>query len=251
MLDNIMITKNKIKYVQSLHQKKFRLNHQSFIVEGAKNVLELLNSDFEILTIFASEHFYKENRNVVDKQNHVLEIATEAELTQMGTFATNNASLALVKTKQNISLLAESEIVLVLDDIRDPGNLGGIIRIADWYGIKKIVCSENTVDFYNPKVIAATMGSFARVKLYYTDLLDFLTSKNDEFIGGALLNGDSIYSLKLPKSGYLVIGNESNGISEAIQVFVNQRITIPRRGGAESLNASIATAVILDNFFRD
>jgi RNA methyltransferase, TrmH family len=245
-----MITKNKIKFIQSLHQKKYRQVHQSFIVEGAKNVLELLNSDFEIEAIFQTDIFYKENKIVIDKQKSEIEVTSEAELAQMGTFATNNAALALVKTKPNINLFAQNEIVLVLDDIRDPGNLGGIIRIADWYGIKKIVCSENTVDAYNPKVIAATMGSFVRVQLFYTDLIQYLETKKGEFIGGALLNGDSIYQLSLPQNGYLVIGNESNGISVSVQSFVNQCITIPRRGGAESLNASIATAVILDNFFR-
>jgi RNA methyltransferase, TrmH family len=245
-----MITKNKIKTIQSLQQKKFRQLHQSFIVEGAKNVLELLSSDFEVETLFATELFYKENRIVLDKQNPILEIANESELTQMGTFSSNNAALAQVKTKANEALLAENEIVLVLDDIRDPGNLGGIIRIADWYGIKKIICSENTVDFYNPKVITATMGSYVRVKLFYTDLLGFFQNKKNEFIGGALLNGTSIYNLQLPQNGYLIIGNESNGISESLQIFVNERITIPRRGGAESLNASVATAIILDNFFR-
>ncbi len=245
-----MLTKNQIKYVQSLHIKKNRILHGTFLVEGAKNVLETVNSDFQIETLFVTEHFYKENRNVLDKQKSAFELIVTTELERLGTFATNDSAIAVVKTKNNQKLLAENEIVLVLDDIRDPGNLGTIIRIADWYGLKKIVCSKNTVDFYNPKVIAATMGSFLRIKLFYTDLDEYLSGKNTGFIGGAVMNGTSVYKMQLPKSGYLIIGNESNGISKEVQLFVNQRITIPKRGEAESLNAGIATAILLDNFFR-
>ena len=246
-----MITKNQIKYIQSLQLKKNRILHQSFLVEGAKNVLELLNSDFTIEMLLATEPFYKENRNVLDKQNIQFEIVNDTEIEKMGTFSSNNAALAIVKTKKTDQLLAENELVLVLDDIRDPGNLGTIIRIADWYGLKNIVCSKNTVDFYNPKVIAATMGSFLRVNVYYADLVDFLKDKNEKFIGAAVMNGRSIYDISLPNNGFLVIGNESNGISAEVLSLVNEHITIPKRGGAESLNAGIATAIILDNFFRN
>ncbi len=246
-----MITKNQIKYIQSLQLKKNRILQKSFLVEGAKNVLELLDSDFVLELLFITAHFYKENRNVVDKQMPHFEIISETDLEKLGTFNSNNAAIAIVKTKEMEVLLVENDLVLVLDDIRDPGNLGTIIRIADWYGITKIVCSENTVDFYNPKVIAATMGSFLRVRLYYVNLPQYFASKNGENIAGAVMDGDSIYGLKLPKMGYIVIGNESKGISEEMLAVINQRITIPRRGGAESLNAGIATAIILDNYFRN
>lgn len=245
-----MLTKNQVKYIQSLQLKKNRLLHKSFMVEGAKNVLELLEFDFTIESIFITEPFYKENKNVIDNQNCATQIVNEADLEKLGTFSSNNAAIAIVKTKNNQNLLTTNELVLVLDDIRDPGNLGTIIRIADWYGLKNIVCSENTVDFYNPKVIAATMGSFLRVNLFYTNLSHFLTHQKNEFIGGAVMNGRSIYDLNLPKTGFLIIGNESNGISNEVQAFVNERITIPKRGGAESLNAGVATAILLDNFFR-
>ncbi len=245
-----MITKNQIKFIQSLQLKKFRQQHQFFIVEGAKNVLELLNSSYSIVTIYATSTFHKENIKAFDKQNQIVEIATETELEQMGSFSSNNAAIAIVKTKENRELLAQNELVLVLDDIRDPGNLGTIIRIADWYGLKKIVCSENTVDLYNAKVIAATMGSFLRVSVFYTDLVKYFEKQKGVFVGGAFMDGQSIYNIVLPKSGYLLIGNESNGISKDVEVFVNQRITIPKRGGAESLNAGIATGILLDNFFR-
>lgn len=245
-----MITKNQIKYIQSLQQKKYRHLHQIFIVEGAKNVLELLDSTYSIHTIYATQTFHKENINALDKQNQKIEIVTVSELEQLGTFSSNNAAIALVKTKENLELFVENELVLVLDDIRDPGNLGTIIRIADWYGLKKIICSENTVELYNPKVISATMGSFLRVNLFYTNLSKYLSENSSCFIGGALMEGESIYDIELPKSGFLIIGNESHGISDEVQGFVNQRITIPKRGGAESLNAGIATAILLDNFFR-
>jgi TrmH family RNA methyltransferase len=233
-----------------LQQKKFRQLHQFFIVEGAKNVLELLHSTYSIHAIYATQTFHKENINGLDKQNLKIEIVSESELDQMGTFSSNNAAIALVKTKENLELFVENELVLVLDDIRDPGNLGTIIRIADWYGLKKIICSESTVELYNPKVISATMGSFLRVNLFYTNLSKYLTERSMCFIGGALMDGESVYDINLPKTGFLIIGNESNGISDKVQGFVNQRITIPRRGGAESLNAGIATAILLDNFFR-
>ena len=184
-----MLTKNQVKYIQSLQLKKNRLLHKSFIVEGAKNVLELLEFDFKIESIFITEPFYKENKNVIDNQNCAIQIVNEADLEKLGTFSSNNAAIALVKTKNNQNLLTTNELVLVLDDIRDPGNLGTIIRIADWYGLKNIVCSENTVDFYNPKVIAATMGSFLRVNLFYTNISQFLKTQKNEFIGGAVMNG--------------------------------------------------------------
>jgi RNA methyltransferase, TrmH family len=245
-----MITKNQIKFIQSLQIKKNRILNERFIVEGAKNMLELLNSDFIIEILYVTEQFYKENRNVLDKQNNPFEIVSSDDLEKLGTFSSNNAAIALVKTKGNVKLLAQNELVLVLDDIRDPGNLGTIIRIADWYGIKKIICSENTVDFYNPKVIAATMGSFTRIALYYTNLKDFFGKETLQNIAGAVMNGTSVYDSILTNAGYLVIGNESNGISEEMLALLTQKITIPKRGGAESLNAGIATAILLDNFFR-
>jgi RNA methyltransferase, TrmH family len=245
-----MITKNQIKYIQSLQLKKNRILHKAFTVEGAKNVLELLASSLSIELLFVTEHFYKENRIVLDNQTCQFEIVSITDLERLGTFASNNAAFAVVKTYENIKLFSENDLVLVLDDIRDPGNLGTIIRIADWYGIKKIICSENTVDFYNPKVIAATMGSFARINLYYTDLAVFFKENKAKYIAGAIMNGTSIYESDLPKTGYLVIGNESNGISDEIMEVLTHKLTIPKRGGAESLNAGVATAILLDNFFR-
>ena len=245
-----MITKNQIKYINSLLQKKFRVEHQSFVVEGAKSVLELLNADFEIESMFVTNAFFEENQAIFQKNNIEPQFVKAEELEKVGSFTTNNASLALVKTKENHELLVnEKEFALVLDDIRDPGNLGTIIRIADWYGISKIICSNSTVDFYNPKVINSTMGSFTRISLYYTDLKDFITKQNVT-IYGTLLDGENIHHTNFDDSGYIVIGNEANGISEEISKLITHKITIPKFGGAESLNAGIATAVVLDNVFR-
>jgi RNA methyltransferase, TrmH family len=245
-----MITKNQIKYINSLQQKKFRLEHQSFVVEGAKSVIELLKSDFVVELLFVTQSFFEENEALLQNLSIQPEFVEVNELEKVGSFNSNNAALAVVKTKENVELLVkEKEFAMILDDIRDPGNLGTIIRIADWYGITKIICSNSTVDVYNPKVINSTMGSFTRIYLYYTNLEEFI--KNQKInIYGTLLDGENIHQTQFTDSGYIVIGNEANGISEEITKLITHKITIPRFGGAESLNAGIATAVVLDNVFR-
>lgn len=245
-----MLSKNQIKYINSLQQKKFRQEHQSFIVEGAKSVLELIQSDFEVESLFVTDDFYKENESLLEKQPLRAEIVSQAELERVGSFSSNNAALATVKTKGNLELFAQAnEYVLILDDIRDPGNLGTIVRVADWYGITKIVCSKETVDFYGPKVISSTMGSFTRVGIYYTDLVNYL-SNNSLKVYGTFLNSANVHTTQFAEAGYIIIGNEANGISAEVERLVTDKITIPRFGGAESLNAGIATAVICDNLRR-
>lgn len=245
-----MLSKNQIKYINSLQQKKFRQEHQSFIVEGAKSVLELIQSDFEVELLFVTDDFYKENESLLEKQPIRPEIVMQAELERVGLFSSNNAALATVKIKANQEIFAqENEYVLILDDIRDPGNLGTIIRVADWYGIKKIVCSKETVDFYSPKVISSTMGSFTRVAIYYTDLVTFLNA-NKLKVYGTFLDSANVHQTQFAEAAYIVIGNEANGISEGVERLVTDKITIPRFGAAESLNAGIATAVICDNLRR-
>lgn len=247
-----MLSKNQIKYIQSLHQKKYRQQHGAFLVEGAKSVQEVLQSDFQVDLLVATEAFYKENTRLTDRQRTPVEIASVADLERTGTLERNNAALAVVRTKENRPLLAgPDEIALILDDIRDPGNLGTIIRIADWYGIRKIICSETTADVYNPKVISASKGSFTRVSWWYGDIELFLKqSAKGQIVYGAFLGGDDVHALAFSKSGYLVMGNESNGISPEIGQYVTKRVTIPRYGEAESLNVGIATAVLLDNWRR-
>jgi RNA methyltransferase, TrmH family len=247
-----MLSKSRAQFVRSLHQKKFRQEHGQFLVEGAKSVQEVLTSDFRVEVLLATEAFYKENARLADRQRPQVEIVSPDELTRVGTLESNNTALAVVRTTENRPLLADpGEMVLILDDIRDPGNLGTILRIADWYGISKVICSETTAEVYNPKVISASKGSFTRVRWFYTDLHAYLqTIPTNVPIYGAFLGGTDVHSLAFGHGGYLVMGNEANGIRPDLEPFVRQKITIPRYGAAESLNVGIATAVILDNWRR-
>jgi RNA methyltransferase, TrmH family len=241
--------KKQLQFFKSLQIKKYRTLHQSFPVEGAKSVLELLTSDFIVETVLATPAFLEQH--VALLQNFDCQPVTEAELSQAGAFETNNAALALARMKDNdFQQAEESEMVLVLDNLRDPGNLGTILRIADWYGVSKVICSEESVDFYNPKVIAASMGSFTRVKTYYASLPAYFRQIKPQPVFGAMLNGENVHQTRFSETGYLVLGNESRGISTEVQPFLTQKITIPRFGGAESLNAAIAAAILCDNWRR-
>ena len=217
-------------------------------MEGAKSVTELLSSDFEVIKLLGTASFLS---GLKGKANAEIVEVSEKELEGLGEFQTNNTTLAVARMKKNQEPeLARQEFALVLDDIRDPGNLGTIIRTADWYGINKIIASTETADFYNPKVISATMGSFTRVEIFYTDLTAYL-SKVKQPIFGAYLNGSDVHQTKFGKGGLVPIGNESHGISPELEKFVTNKITIPRYGRAESLNAAIATAIICDNIARN
>jgi len=241
-----MLSKARSKFIKSLQVKKYRKQEQRFVVQGAKSVLELLASDFEVESVLGTIDFVKQLQHVKAE----IVTVTERELEDLGEFQSNDAVLAVARMKDNRPVaVGDQEFALVLDDIRDPGNLGTIIRTADWFGISKIVASEETADFYNPKVISATMGSFTRVAMYYTKLEQYLAGiKLPVF--GTFLNGRSIHELDFGKGGLIVIGNESKGISATVEPFVTQKITIPRFGKAESLNAAIATAVVCDNIRR-
>ncbi len=243
-----MLTKKQAKFLKSLQIKKYRKESGNFVVEGAKNVLEAVNSPFVVEQVYGTPSFLEEHAEIL--ADIPCEEASEKELVSAGSFASNNAGIALVKMPRNVPLKVQGdEFVLVLDDVRDPGNLGTIIRVADWYGIKKIVCSQDTVDVFNPKVISATMGSFTRVSLYYCDLEAYLGRANAPVLG-AFLEGENVHQMEFPKAGYLVMGNESKGVSEELEAKVTQKISIPRFGGAESLNVAIATAVLCDNLKR-
>jgi RNA methyltransferase, TrmH family len=243
-----MISKQQQKYIQSLQIKKYRHENQSFLVEGAKSVLELLNSDYEIEKCFFTEKFIQTYS--ININNY--ELVTQTELEKCGSLQSNDSAIAVAKMKKNMPLYCnENEHILVLDDIRDPGNLGTIIRLADWYNIKKILLSESSVDFYNPKVIAATMGSFTRVEFWYGDLVKYFKSIDNQSLIGTFLDGENIHQFDFQSSGFIVIGNESNGISDELAKLISKKITIPRFGNAESLNAGIATAIVLDNLKRN
>jgi TrmH family RNA methyltransferase len=221
-----------------------------FIVEGAKNVQELLLSDYNIHSIYSTEIFLRTNSRLISKNNVPVIEASSEDLETAGTFQTNKTALALAKIKENIAqTIDKGEYAILLDDIRDPGNLGTILRIADWYGIKKIVASLSCVDLYNPKVINASMGSFTRVEVYFTDLLYFMR-KNAGPYYGAFMDGDNVNKVQFYDQGYIIIGNESNGIDHSLLDLVDYRIAIPRYGEAESLNAGVATAIVCDNLRR-
>lgn len=247
-----MLSKAVLKYINSLQIKKYRHLHQAFLVEGAKSVTELLQSDYAIEKLFVTEEFLGKSTEINFKSLSY-ELIYEKDLIKAGTFATNNAALAIVKMKEPVFFKPDKSVfTLTLDDIRDPGNLGTIIRLADWYGLRSIICSDSCADFYNPKVIAATMGSFSRVGVQYVDLPEFLKNLPADIpVYGASLQGQNIHRLTLLPAGMLIMGNEAHGIRPEVEKHIQQLIKIPRFGGAESLNVANATGIILDNFFRN
>jgi TrmH family RNA methyltransferase len=229
------------KYIKSLELKKYRREEQCFVVEGAKSVREVLASDFEIVTLVATAEFLSSTK---PRGSFEFIEVNEKELRGLGEFQTNDSALAVVRCKPNDPLtVAANEFALILDDIRDPGNLGTIIRTADWFGIAKIICSPETADFYNGKVISATMGSFTRANVFYTDLQACLATVKIP-VYGAYLNGNELDNVSFGTGGLIVVGNESKGINPDLEKFITQKITIPTFGHAESLNAAIATGII-------
>jgi len=244
-----MLTKNNTKFIKSLQLKKFRQKEGLFIVEGAKNTLELLNSSYKLKYLIVSEDFLSRHQKEINSSDIEPIIVKEKELSALGAFQSNTDALAVVHEKAP-SKYDSSGFDLVLDDIRDPGNLGTIIRLADWYSIKNIICSETTAEFYNPKVISASMGSIFRTNLYRRDLTEFLSQQKSRRIYGALLEGENVHQVKFTTDGLLIIGNESHGIHPELIPFISDKITIPKIGEAESLNAAMATAIICDNVFR-
>ena len=247
-----MISKNQLKLIHSLEQKKQRKKLGLFLVQGEKNVNELFISDFEIVNIFATAAYINKNAKLLsDNQLTSLVIeSSDEELKKAGTLQNNNSVIAVAKCKTYSLPPAEKDgLILVLDQVGDPGNLGTIIRVADWYGIKHLVCSPDCADIYNPKVIAATMGSFSRVQVSHTDLHEYLKSQ-EKPIFGAFLEGKNIHHSQLPSNALIVMGSESHGISDVVAKLVTDKITIPNFGQAESLNVAMATGIILDNFKR-
>jgi TrmH family RNA methyltransferase len=245
-----MISQKWAKLIKSLHLKKFRKTEQLFFVEGEKAVLEVLASGWPVKALFGTSDFLDRfpDAAIAAELAHP---CTASELEQVGTFTSNNAAVAVVELPHYAPFAEQDgDWVLVLDQVNDPGNLGTIIRIADWYGISHILCSTDTVDAFNPKVIASAKGSFLRVKLHYQPLPDIL-SKVRQPVFGAYLGGESVHQLQLNSSGgFIVLGNEANGISSELEPLISRRITIPAVGDAESLNVGIACAVIVDNMRR-
>jgi len=245
-----MLTKARIKFIKSLQLKKYRKQEQCFVVEGEKSVLEVLQSDFEVIQLLVTPMFLKGHHDSLKRvKGEVIEVKS-GELVGLGEYSTNDAAVAVVKMRVNQEpVLSKNEFILMLDDLRDPGNFGTIIRTADWYGITKIIVSEETADVYNAKVIQSSMGSFTRVNVFYTSLETYLL-KNSLSVFGAFLDGENAHDVEYGSEGIIIIGNEANGVSKAVEKFVTRKITIPKYGAAESLNAAIATAVICDNIRR-
>ena len=245
-----MLSKNTVKFIKSLHQKKYRLESGKFFVEGEKSVVEVLQSSFTVDLLLVTQEFATKHAALLSGKAFEVLFVTPNQLEQLGQYQSNDAALAVVQMKPNQAFLPEKgELILALDEVRDPGNLGTIIRIADWYGIKKLIFSSHTAEFYNPKVIQSSMGSFTRVQFYYGDLAKaFQEWKLPVY--GAFLEGESIHELTNPTPGVLLLGNESQGISKEVEKWVSSKITIPSFGKAESLNVAIATAIFCDNFKR-
>ena len=241
------LNKSTVKLIQSLKQQKYRKEHQLFVVEGRKMVEELLQSNLETLCLFATERFLLD----YELQDERLEIATEVQMEQMSGQDSPPGILAVVKIPKP-KTISDTGMVLALDGIANPGNLGTIIRTAEWFGIKQIVCSEDCVELWNPKVIQATMGSIFRMNVVSTDLPEYLekVKKSGKAIYGALLEGESLFKKTNREEGVIVIGSESHGIRANVLPYITYPITIPRAEGSvtESLNASMAAGIILAIF---
>jgi TrmH family RNA methyltransferase len=240
------ISKSQLKLITSLSQKKYRQKHNLFIAEGIKVVNELLNSSFEVELIFCTNDF-----KTTLPENKVTRVS-ETELKKISTLKSPNKVLSLFKIPEE-KPIQNSGLILALDAINDPGNLGTIIRLCDWFGIAQLVCSKNTVDCYNQKVVQASMGSLTRIKIQYLDLKNYFSeSLLPTFI--ADMNGENVYQTVLPKEGILILGNEANGVSEEIKKKIKHKISIPRFGETqktESLNVATAAAILISEFKRN
>ncbi|RMZ60010.1 RNA methyltransferase [Chryseobacterium nematophagum] len=241
-----MLTAHTIKILQSLDKKKFRQKYNLFLVEGNKIIHELFNSNFKIKEILSTDS------QKLDSKDIPISHITENELKRISFLKNPKDSVAIcfLNTQQEIP---SPNIQLVLDGIQDPGNLGTIIRLADWFGIEQIICSEDTVDFYNPKVIQATMGSFTRVNIVYTNLVEYL-SKTDHINIGTDMEGENVYTFKKPEKLNLILGNEGNGMRKETEKLLQKSISIPRFGNSqstESLNVSMAAGIILGQLFSN
>ena len=246
-----MVSKSTIKYIQSLQHKKFRDEYHVFVAEGPKVVTGILLSDtFPLQAIYALQEWVDEMdkdlyRNHADK----IEIVKDFELEKLASYTTANKVVAVFgKREPVLNIDIKNKITIVLDDIQDPGNLGTIIRTSDWFGVENIICSVNTVDIYNNKVVQSTMASLGMVNVIYTELPGWLKKQQGIKIFAAALNGKSLYDHKDLKEGIIIIGNESKGISDEIMQLASDKITIPKTGYAESLNAAVAAGIILATF---
>jgi RNA methyltransferase, TrmH family len=253
------ISKNRLKQLAQLKLKKYRDEQNLYVAEGEKMVSELLLSKTEIKTIVANREWLDANHDKFPGNVELLE-ANEEELKRLSLMPSPNKVLAYSKiseTRFDTGGL-HKKLTLVLDDIQDPGNLGTIIRLADWFGIENIICSEKSVNLYNPKVVQSTMGAFLKVNVFYLDLDNFFKEikKMHEkiLVYGTFLEGKNIYKTNLSSSGIIVLGNESKGISKSIENYIDEKLTIPsfntNPNSIDSLNVSVATAIVCSEFRR-
>ena len=252
-----MLSKNKIKLIQSLNRKKDRDESGLFLVEGNKMVEEALRSEYQIETLVCTAQFADQHPEIRSKAKEI--IIADKDLIQKASLLQNPQEALAIVIQPELNtpeMNLNTELCLALDFIQDPGNLGTILRIADWFGINTVICSENTVDVFNPKVVQASMGAIFRIKTSYTNLESFLleASKSQIPVYGTFMDGNNIYTESLTKNGIIVFGNEGNGISDQIAQLVNRRIAIPtfstNPNKAESLNVAIAASICCSEFRR-
>ena len=238
-----MITKNRIKFIRSLHRKKERIQHQMFIVEGEKPVQELLLSEMPTDSIYYTGVFYSKNPEVNG------ELLSSKEMSLISTLKSPPGILAVCDYLKWDNQDFNSGKYILLDRINDPGNLGTIVRIADWFGISAIICSKYSVDIYNPKTIQASMGSVFNIPVFYFDLDQFILKldKNSVVIGADMV-GTPVMEIDFPKDGFLLMGSESHGIDPKLDSVITQKVTIPKSGNAESLNVAVATGILVNKF---
>ena len=249
-----MISKSLLKQIKSLEQRKFRKETGLFVAEGGKTIQDLLDLGIEATSIIATEEWLKSHK--LNTRTAII-IAGEEEMKKASFLRTPQGVLAVFKQQFHRTDLTapERELCLALDNVQDPGNMGTIIRIADWFGIKNIYCSNGTVDIYNPKTVQATMGAIGRVKVHYTNLSDMIASLNGKApVYGTFLDGESIYSHPLSENGLVIMGNEGKGIGKECEKHINERLLIPNYPAgcktSESLNVSVATAIVCSEFRR-
>ncbi len=243
-----MLSKSNIKRITGLYQKKYRKQEGLFVAEGIKVIQELLESSCELEAIYGVENT---SLRIPTAYKNAFQQITATDLKKISFLKTPQTALALFKIPHQKED-QHTGITVLLDDVRDPGNLGTIIRLCDWFGVTSLVCSPQTVDCYNPKVVQATMGSLSRIAISYVDITSYLQNEQ-RLIYGTFMEGDTIYTATLPKEAVIVMGNEANGISDIVAQFVTQKIAIPRFGSlqkTESLNVATATAICLSEFKR-
>jgi TrmH family RNA methyltransferase len=244
--NTMALSKNQIKNITSLHLKKHREESGHFIVEGEKITIELLSQQrYKIIGIYALEKWIEKNKALIISADFPIYLCSSNDMERISILKNATEVITILEIPKQNTANVNNKQNLILENIQDPGNLGTIIRTADWFGIENIFCSPDTVELYNPKVIQATMGSFLRVNVYYTDLEKIITDYNYIPKYTAVLNGQNAFEISFPSEMFLLIGNEGKGLSSKILSYTNIAVSIPKFGQAESLNAAIATAILL------